>query len=265
MVSIGRRLLWLSRWFWRSIVGIAIAITILAVLTMGWFREIIPAGPGADSGLDSGPSVTVSKSDWFVFRPKDEASDVGLIFYPGARADPVAYAPILRELASRGYFIVLTPMPLNLALLAPDRATEVMQRFPQVTRWVVGGHSVGGVAAAAFAARHPGELAGLLLWASYPSPFHDLSTRRLPVLSVAGSRDELTPPQTIARNRGLLPATATYRIVYGGDHWNFGNFLGVHSTATIARQVQQARVVEATANFLSKLARPPVGPGAPIQ
>jgi pimeloyl-ACP methyl ester carboxylesterase len=259
------RLLSLGRWFWRSVVGIAIGVAVGSLLTFGWVRQVVAADPGASSGLDAGPGIMVSRSEWFVFRPKDEASDVGLIFYPGGKADPVAYAPILRALASRGYFVVMTPMPLNLAILDPDRAAEVMRRFPQITRWVVGGHNLGGVVAAAFAARHARELSGLLLWAAYPAPFSDLATKGLPVLSVLASRDQLTGPEAVERSRRRLPPGTNFVAVAGGDHWNFGNFRGVHGTATISREDQQARIVEATAGFLGALARPPVGPSAPIQ
>jgi pimeloyl-ACP methyl ester carboxylesterase len=265
MTGPGHRLLRLGRWFWRSIVGIAIALTIISLVAFAWVRQVIAADATASAGLDSGPGVTVSRSEWFVFRPKDEASDVGLIFYPGGKADPVAYAPILRALASKGYFVVMTPMPLNLAILATDRAADVIHRYPQVTRWVVGGHSVGGVAAADFAAGHSRDLAGLLLWAAYPAPFDDLSASGLPVLSVSASRDELTRPVAIDRSRRLLPAPTRYVVVDGGDHWNFGNFRGIHATATITREDQQTQIVEATAAFLGKLPRPPVGPSAPIQ
>jgi pimeloyl-ACP methyl ester carboxylesterase len=252
-------------WLWRSVVGIAIGMVLSLLLAFAWVRQVIPADQTASAGLDSGPDVTVSRSEWIVFRPKDEASDVGLIFYPGGKADPLAYAPILRALASRGYFVVLTPMPLNLALLAPGRAGEVMHRFPQVTRWVLAGHSVGGVAAAAYAAGHPRELAGLLLWASYPAPFSDLSGTGLPVLSVSATRDQLTRPIAIQRNRRLLPARSKYVVIDGGDHWNFGNFRAVKGTATISRDVQQSRILDETGKFLGTLPRPPVGPGAPIQ
>jgi pimeloyl-ACP methyl ester carboxylesterase len=159
----------------------------------------------------------------------------------------------------------MTPMPLNLAILDPDRALEVMRRFPQITRWVVGGHSLGGVAAAGFAAGHPREVTGLLLWAAYPAPFSSLARTALPVLSVSASLDRLTTPQDIARSRRRLPPAATFVTVAGGDHWNFGNFRGVHGTAKISREAQQAGVVQATAVFLGGLARPPVGPPAPIQ
>jgi len=40
--------------------------------------------------------------------------------------DPRAYAPAARALAEEGYLVVIVPMPLNLAVLAPGRAAEVM-------------------------------------------------------------------------------------------------------------------------------------------
>ena len=95
--------------------------------------------------------------------------DTGFIFYPGGRVDYRAYAPVLHQIAERGYFVALVPMPLNLAFFNANAASQVMELYPEIAHWFVGGHSVGGLASASYAADHLDELAGLVLWASYPS------------------------------------------------------------------------------------------------
>ena len=58
-------------------------------------------------------------------------------------------------------------MPLNFAIFEPNAAEEVMAVHPEIEIWIVGGHSLGSVAAASFAESHSRRVDGLLLWASY--------------------------------------------------------------------------------------------------
>jgi hypothetical protein len=87
-----------------------------------------------------------------------------LAFYPGARVDPLAYAPVLAPVAQAGYLVVLLKVPSGIALLGKERALEAKRAHPGLPL-VVGGHSLGGVAAAEVAAR---EGLPLLLFAAYP-------------------------------------------------------------------------------------------------
>ena len=75
-----------------------------------------------------------------------------LAFYPGARVEPLAYAPVLAPLVGNGYLVVLLRVPQGIALLGQDRALEAGRPHPGLPS-VVGGHSLGGVVAAGVAAR----------------------------------------------------------------------------------------------------------------
>lgn len=48
-----------------------------------------------------------------------------LIFYPGAKVEETAYAPLLRQLADGGMDVALVKMPLLLAVFGADKASEV--------------------------------------------------------------------------------------------------------------------------------------------
>lgn len=90
--------------------------------------------------------------------------------------DPVAYAPVARDIAAAGYLTVIDPMPLNLAVLDLQGAGDIIAGFPDITSWAIGGHSLGGAMAAEFAFRNPGVVDGLALWAAFPAANSDLST-----------------------------------------------------------------------------------------
>jgi pimeloyl-ACP methyl ester carboxylesterase len=117
--------------------------------------------PEALAALESDAGVLVETAPWLVFRPANQDPSIGLILYPGGRVDPRAYAPTARALAEEGYLVVIVPMPLNLAVLAPGRAAEVMAAFPGIKSWAIGGHSLGGAMAANFAHSNPGAVRGL--------------------------------------------------------------------------------------------------------
>src|SRR4051812_2947261 len=74
---------------------------VLIVCIMGGFVAWLyfPAGPMTEAQpyLASDDAVEVVAGDWLTFRPKGQNPDTGLIFYPGARIDPQAYAPAAHQ------------------------------------------------------------------------------------------------------------------------------------------------------------------------
>ena len=73
--------------------------------------------------------MCIRDRDWHVFAPATGSVSTGLILYPGGFVDPVAYAPIAREIAARGYLVVLDPMPLNLAVTDIESADAILGIF----------------------------------------------------------------------------------------------------------------------------------------
>lgn len=235
---------------------ILLGCALLGIIAMvAWARVTVPAEPESLVALDSDDSVIVSRGDWISFRPRDIDPAVGMIFYPGEKAEPAAYGPILHRLATDGFFVVLAPMPLNVALFAPNTARRVMDDYPAIRKWVLAGHGIGGMAAAIFASRHPEDLSGLILWAAYPTLISDLSGAPWPVLSIAGSLDVISTPNKLAATRTRLPEATRYLEIPGADHWGFGNFSSIRSTATIPRDQQQLQAIEATEALLSEFDR----------
>ena len=220
-----------------------------------WAGTAAAPMPEALAALQSDSQIEVHTDPWLVFRPVAEDPAVGLVLYPGARVDPRAYAPAARALAQQGYLVVIVPMPLNLAFLAPDRAAEVMAAFPEIDYWAVGGHSLGGAMSARFAYKHPESVGALTLWAAYPAATDDLSGHPLAVASIYGTLDGLATGDKIEASRPLLPADTSWVAIEGGNHAQFG-WYGPQSgdnSATISREEQQAQIVAATLTLLAEL------------
>lgn len=242
----------LKRWWWL----LPLMLILVLVGFVAWAAT--PAGPMPEAlaALQPDGRVQVETEPWLVFRPASGSPATGLVLYPGGRVDPRAYAPAAHALAQEGILVAIVPMPLNLAVLAPDRAAEVIAAFPEVGRWAVGGHSLGGAMAARFAYQSPEAVHGLVLWAAYPVSSGDLSRRPLAVTSIYATQDGLATGPEIAASRLLLPGDTEWIAIEGGNHAQFG-WYGVQAkdgAATISREAQQQQIVAATLALLRRLA-----------
>lgn len=245
-----------SRW-WLAALGRG-AFLLVTVVVLGALIYLRPFGASdeAIAAMDGGAGVRVADSATAItLTPEGPASGVGLLFQPGARVDARAYVPMLTELAAQGHLVVIVKQPFQLAFTAFGAPAAAVAAHPEVERWAVGGHSLGGVAASAYARDHPDEVGGLLLWASYP--LGSLVDRTdLSVTSVSGTQDALATPGDIGASRADLPAATTYVAVEGAVHAHFGDYGAQPGDGEpgIDRDTAQDRIVEASAELLASLA-----------
>jgi len=246
----------------RRIILIVVIVLVTIPLAAGlgfvlWANNPLPAMPEAIAALESDAAVTVTQGDWITFAPTGATPTTGLIFYPGGRVDPRAYAPPLRALAAAGYYVALVPMPLNLAVFGVDRANAVIAANPQIEQWALGGHSLGGAMSAAFIDGNPGVMDGLFFWAAFPADNNDLSDQpALHVSSIYGTLDGLATVDEVQASQRLLPAAAVFVPIEGGNHAQFGYYGDQpgDNPATISREEQQLQVIAATAALLETIA-----------
>jgi hypothetical protein len=192
---------------------------------------------------------------WYAFYPpeQEEPPEVGVILYPGGLVEAEAYAVLAERLAEAGQVLVVVKrMPLNLAILNTDGADEVIAAFPEVEQWVVGGHSLGGSAAAIFADENP-RVAGLLLWASYPPDNNDLSDDPLRVVSLYGSEDGVLNRDALDASRVRLPANTLFTELEGVNHAFFGDYGAQQGDGEpgVSREIGQAAILEASVQLLN--------------
>jgi hypothetical protein len=244
-----------KRW-WVVIIG----VVLLAVIGFIAWGLIIPEPmPEALAAMQSDSQVIVTTDPWITFQPADQTATTGLIIYPGGRVDPRAYAPLAHAIASQGYLVAIVPMPLNLAVFGLSRAASVIEAYPDIQYWVIGGHSLGGSMAALYADKHRDQINGLSLWASYPATSNDLSDSNLKVSSIYGTQDGLATKDKIDASRGLLPPDTTWVSIEGGNHAQFG-WYGDQSgdnPATISRQEQQDQIQQAVLDLLQAVGSNP--------
>ena len=153
-----------------------------------------------------------------VWAPED--AEAGLIFYPGGKVDHAAYAPLMEALADRGILCVVMEMPFHLAVLDMDAAAGIQSQHPEVERWYIGGHSLGGSMAAAYLEQCEENYEGLILLASYSTA--DLRESGLDVLSIYGSEDGVMNRENYEEYRRNLPENFRELVIDGGCHAGFG-------------------------------------------
>jgi alpha/beta hydrolase family protein len=229
-----------------------VALAVLGFIV--WANSMLGPAPEAFGALRSDTQVTVSLDQFVAFQPARKKTTTAFVFYPGARVDYRAYAVPLHKIAAEGYLVILLPVRLNLALLDVNAADRAVSVFPEIRHWVVGGHSLGGVAAAAYASRHA-NVDGLVLWASYPAN-DALKNSKIKVISIYGTQD-ITSADVFENKRPLLPMDAETFVIPGGNHSQFADYglqPGDHE-ATITRADQQKQVVNTTADFLKELSQ----------
>jgi len=243
-------------WGWRLAGRISLAVLVIALVgLLAWLRPF-PAEPDAIAAMSSDTSVTVTDNPTTIVMTPNVlvTPTVGLVFSPGARVDPRAYVKLLAPAAAAGNLVIILKEPFGLAIAQPGQSGGAIADHPEIENWAVGGHSLGGTAAALFAGDNLATVRGLMLWASYPS--NDLSTASaLQVLSVSGSNDLLSTPAAIDASRQKLPPTTTFVQIAGGVHAYFGDYGEQPGDGRpgIDRATVSAQISAVTVAFLSRL------------
>ena len=228
---------------------------IVAAVILGfmvWANTVLGPAPEALAALRSDAQVTVSLDKFLVFQPANKKPSTAFVFYPGGRVDYRSYAAPLHKIAAEGYLVILLPVRLNLAFFDVNAADRALADFPGIKYWAVGGHSLGGVAAALYAGKNE-NLDGVIFWASYPAD-GALKSTDLKILSIYGTLD-MGGIGSFEDSRANLPANTEFVVIDGGNHSQFGDYgfqPGDHE-ATLPRPDQQKQVVDATVQFLKEL------------
>lgn len=228
--------------FWVIVGIVLLGFTIWGIQ---WATFARPPLPEAIAALPSDELVTVRTDPWLAFSPARTEPAVGFIFYPGGRVDPRAYAGLMRTISEQGYLVVVPSMPINMAIFNTNVANQIIAAHPEIDRWVIGGHSVGGTAAALYVAANPDQIAALAIWSSYPANNADISDLDLPVILLYGSNELRVTDDSVGARKHLLPPDTLYIKIEGGDHHQFGAYqLTIEEDlAAISRADQHAQIL----------------------
>lgn len=211
-----------KNWVKRIIlITLVLVVAAAAVSTYIMVFKSFSAEDTALEALAQSGGVTVTRyKDKIVFSPENPRA--GLVFYGGARVECEAYAPLMREFASRGFLCVLIDAPFNFAIFALNAPEGIAADYPEIDSWYLGGHSLGGIVASMYLADNTDEYNGIILLASYP--YKDLSDTDITLISVYGGNDGVVTYDNIASAKGYWPENAYEIIIDGGNHSGYGYY-----------------------------------------
>ena len=230
---------------------VTVVLLVFVTVFVVWASDASVATDTALQALNSDSQVYMSaENGWVIFFPADnQRPETGFVFYPGGKVDYRAYAPVLKLIASKGYFVAVVPAPLNLAFFDVNAAVRVEAAYPEIQNWFVGGHSLGGVAASSYAASHL-DIRGVVFWASYPAD-DSLKTKNIPAVSIYGTNDGLATGDALDASRDLLLPDTKFIAIEGGNHAQFGSYgpQAGDNEATISPEDQWVQAANATVEF----------------
>lgn len=228
---------------WKFVLWGAVLVAVgYGVQWLSYERQPLPE---AVTALESDSVITVTREPWLTFLPNDIAPTTGFIFYPGGRISYLGYSDLMRSISESGYLVVVPKMSLNIALTAPNVADEIIAAHPEITDWVIGGHSVGGTFAVQYIFNHPENIDGVAIWSSYPADSNDISSFDIPVVLMYGSREVKVTDESVGARKHLLPVDTSYIVIEGGDHHQFGTYALTteEDLATISRTTQHEQIL----------------------
>ena len=247
-----------SNWI-EEIINTAWQAAFLIGVVLLYFTLCYQTGDAAKAALEgSGDVIVTVTEDAYIF--DGEGQDAALIFYPGARVEAAAYAPLMEKIAEGGTDCYLCRVPGNFALFGKSMADDIRGSYSagrgstgsgsgstgNYRRWYIGGHSLGGAVAAMLAEDE--DWSGLILLAAYPTGVIDE-----PVLTLYGSEDRVLNMKSYAEadSKGFWPEEKTEIVIEGGNHAGFGDYgeQKGDGTASITADEQQQIAADAINSF----------------
>ena len=127
----------------KKIIAIILALVIVGTGVFSYFYiQDYYRADNVMAYLQTDSDVKVQKTDFGYFFD-GAGSEQALIFYPGAKVECEAYAPLLKTVAAKGIDCFLADMPLRLAFFGINKAEDIMERYTY-KNWYLAGHSLGG-------------------------------------------------------------------------------------------------------------------------
>lgn len=229
--------------------GLLALVGILAALLLAfvfYFGNYYHADKTAQQAMKSSQTVKVKRTaEGYLFDGPSKKN--AIIFYPGAKVETTAYAPLLKQIASQEADVFLVAMPLHMAFFGLNKADNIRASY-HYQNWYMSGHSLGAAMAARYSADHLKDYRGLIMLAGYPTK--DLHAANFSVLSIYGSKDGNA--KMLQKNPQYLPKDYTKQVIKGGNHAQFGNYgrQKGDGQATISRKAQQQATTQAVRQYL---------------
>lgn len=178
--------------------------------------------------------------------PKEFNPNKGIVLIADQSVEAKAYIPISIDLAKKGYLVKVVPSNKI------DKVISIIDGS-KLTRWALGGHGQGGVAASTIA-KGSEKIKGMFFLASYPQGEVNLKESGLKIVSLHGSLDDVVGKNKIEESKQSLPDNTLYVNIENGNYSYFANY-GPDDTRenVLTREDQQVQAVVQIVNLMDEL------------
>ena len=234
-----------KKWKFRILVPLFVVIDLLIAVYLVWSSGYYNAGTAAEEAIKSDDVVKVQeyRTHWLFDGPSKKKA---LVFYPGAKVEEKAYAPVFHEIAAKEMDVLVVKMPYRFAVFGWNDAKTIVKNTFYID-YYIGGHSLGGAMASFYAARHEKSFSGMILLASYPVMATNLDT-----LLIYGSEDKILNMDRVKAADDLVSGTYEEDVIEGGNHAQFGDY-GLQKddgTASISPEEQWEYTIDKICDFV---------------
>lgn len=226
-----------------TVIALLALLIILSIISFIYVGDFYEASSYVNEIISENSDRIEVTANLTIIHPIESLEEeIGIIFYPGGKVEAISYMPLLIKLSDLGVTCILVDMPFNLAVFDINAANEVYSLYPEIDKWYLAGHSLGGAMASSYMEKYFNEVEGLILLGAYPINEADVNT-----LAVYGTYDIKLDIEKV------LLADEVFEII-DGNHANFGDY-GVQEgdgIALISREEQQKQTVDKIKEFIFK-------------
>ena len=233
----------------KVLIALVIGLVSFGLASFGYLSTYSHADSSAYESFESDVTVAVQETEngYFFDGPGDTTN--AIVFYPGAKVDEAAYAPLLHRIAEHGVDCFLVHMPFHMAIFGSGSMSPLMADY-EYKNWYMAGHSMGGMVAALDTSDHQGDIQGLILLAAYPTKELGNQVR---LLSLYGTEDKVLNASAYEDCKKNWPDNAAEIVIEGGNHAQFGCY-GEQSgdgIAQISADEQQGITADEVVKFIA--------------
>ncbi|MCD8148576.1 MAG: alpha/beta hydrolase [Clostridiales bacterium] len=222
------------------IIGI-LAVFILIVLL--YYNKAFPEAQEIAEKMD-----VIDRDYWFHGDKK-----AGFLIFTGAQTDEPAYAYIAYLLHRETYPVVIPKQPFQMSVFGTKHGMEIMDSHPEIEKWILVGHSLGGVPVSRIAAARPDRVIGTAFLATYASI--DLSGLDISAIRIVAENDGIMNNDRMSNFNHNLPEDSATVVIKGANHQGFAAYdslSNLDGKATISWQEQNELSVRYILEFFEE-------------
>lgn len=182
---------------------------------------------------------------------ESENTELGFIIYPGGKVDEVAYIRMAQLLNDEGYTAVVEGFPFDIGFFGINNADKTIEKYKDIDKWIIIGHSLGGVTASEYVYKNPEHIEGIVFLASYPTK--DLKDLDMKTLYIRAENDKVLELESYEEGKATNSENFEEIVIDGGNHAGFANYGTQKGDGknTIGDEEQQRLTVKAILELVS--------------